>query len=32
MYSTYIVDFKEKSEIFSTFFAEQCSIIPKKSG
>ena len=27
----YIVDFKEKSKIFSTFFAEQCSIIPDKS-
>ena len=27
----YIVDFKEKSEIFNTFFAEQCSLIPNKS-
>ena len=27
----YIVDFKEKSEIFNTFFAEQCFIIPYKS-
>ena len=27
----YIVDFKEKSEIFNTFFAEQCSVIPNKS-
>ena len=27
----YIVDFKVKSEIFNTFFAEQCSIIPTKS-
>ena len=27
----FIVDFKEKSEIFNTFFAEHCSLIPKKS-
>ena len=27
----YIADFKEKSEIFNTFFAEQCSLIPNKS-
>ena len=27
----YIIDFKEKSEIFNTFFAEQCSLIPNKS-
>ena len=27
----YVVDFKENSEIFNTFFAEQCSIIANKS-
>ena len=27
----YIIDFKEKSEIFNAFFAEQCSFIPNKS-
>ena len=27
----YIIDFKEKSEIFNAFFAEQCSLIPNKS-
>ena len=27
----YIADFKEKSEIFNTFFAEHCSLIPNKS-
>ena len=27
----YIVAFKEKSEIFNTFYAEQCSIIPNRS-
>ena len=27
----FIVDFKEKSEIFNTFFAGHCSLIPNKS-
>ena len=27
----YIIDIKEKSEIFNSFFAEQCSLIPNKS-
>ena len=26
-----IANFKEKSETFNTFFAEQCSLIPNKS-
>ena len=27
----YVTDFKEKSELFNSFFANQCSLIPNKS-